>query len=63
MPIALPQEYPSSRMMIFDEKWNPSCLRQGQTLAKSFSPFLEQNGISVKETYWEKFLEHNGIRW
>lgn len=63
MLIALPQEYPSSRMVIFDEKWNPSCLRQGQTLTKSFAPFLEQNGISVRETYWEKILEHNGIRW
>ena len=63
MPAALPRDYPSSRMVIFDEKWNPSCLRQGQTLTKSFSPFLEQNGISVKETYWEKILEHNGIRW
>ncbi len=63
MPTAFQPEYPSSRMIIFDEKWRPSCLTQDQTLSKSFSPFLAQNGISVKETFWEKFLEHNGIRW
>ncbi len=63
MPTPLPQEYPSSRMLVFDGKWKSSCLSQGRTLTKSLSPFLQQNGISVKETYWEKILEHNGIRW
>jgi hypothetical protein len=63
MPVALPDAYPSSRMLIFDEKWTSSPVRQGRTLSESFSPFLEQNGISIKESYWEKILEHNGMRW
>lgn len=63
MPTPLPTKYPSSRMLIFDETWKSFCLPQGRTITKSFSPFLQQNGISVKETYWEKILEHNGIRW
>ncbi len=63
MEASFPAEYPSSRMIIFNEKWKPACLPQGQTLSKSFAPFLKQNGISIKETYWEKILEQNGIRW
>jgi hypothetical protein len=63
LPERLPLDFPSSRIIVFDEKWKPSYLKPGMTLTDSFSPFLRQNGISVKETFWEKFLEHNGIRW
>jgi hypothetical protein len=63
MPEAFPVIYPSSRMITFDEAWSPLCLPQGQTLSDSFAPFFRQNGLSVKQTFWEKFLEQNGIRW
>ena len=63
MPVALPHDYPSSRMLVFDENWMWSTVPKGRTLSESFSPFLEQNGITIKESYWEKILEHNGMRW
>ena len=63
MPKAFPKDYPSGRMIVFDKNWDPSCLPLGRTLTKSLAPFFQQNGISVKETYWEKILEHNGVRW
>ena len=34
-----------------------------RTLTQSLAQFFEQNGIVVRESYWEKVLEHNGIRW
>ena len=63
MPTRLSEDYPASRLVRFDSGWTPSYLPQGRTLTGSLAPFFEQNGISLKETYWEKILEHNGLRW
>ena len=63
MPKRFPQDYPSSRLVKFDNGWTPSYLPQGRTLIGSLAPFCTQNGIILKETYWEKILEHNGLRW
>jgi len=63
LPNALPRDFPSSRIVVFDEMWRSSYVAQGRTLTQSFAPFFARNGLAVKETYWEKILEHNGIRW
>lgn len=63
MPTAFPVNYPVTRSVVFNEKWEPSWLPQGQTLTKSLKPFFDQNGLVIKESFWEKFLESNGIRW
>jgi hypothetical protein len=63
LPKRLPKDFPSSRLVTFDNSWSPAYLPKGRTLTDSLRPFLEQNGIVVTETYWEKFLEHNGLRW
>jgi len=58
----LPKDYPG-RIILFDAAWGPSCLARGRYVAETFAPFLTRSGIAVKLTYWEKILEHNGIRW
>jgi hypothetical protein len=63
LPGALPQDYPASRIIVFDEKWRPSYVPRGPTLTKTFAPFFAQNQVIVNETFWEQFLEHNGVRW
>ncbi|HKC93843.1 MAG TPA: hypothetical protein VKB81_07455 [Nitrospira sp.] len=63
MPKRFPKDYPSSRLVKFDSDWTPSYLPPGRTLMGSLAPFCDQNGIILKETYWEKILEHNGLRW
>jgi hypothetical protein len=63
MPKQFPQEFPSSRLVKFEDAWTPCYLAQGRTLTESLAPFFEQNGIVLTESYWEKILEHNGLRW
>ena len=63
MPVPLPERFPSSRLVRFDDAWTPSSLPCRRTLTQSLAQFFEQNGIVVRESYWEKVLEHNGIRW
>jgi len=63
LPTALPQEYPASRIVVFDGKWRPAYLAPGRTLTKTFAPFFAQNRVVVRETFWEQILEHNGLRW
>ncbi len=58
----LPKDYPG-RIVLFDAAWGPSCLARGRYVAETFAPFLTRNGIAVKLSYWDRFLEHNGIRW
>jgi hypothetical protein len=61
--IPLPQDYPAGRLVVFDDQWRPSYIAPGRTLTKTFAPFLAQNRIVVKETYWEQMMEWNGLRW
>lgn len=63
MPQPFGQDPPSGRLVKFDADWAPTYLPQGRTLTGSLAPFLEQNGISIRESYWEKILEQNGLRW
>lgn len=63
MPKPLPKDFPSSRLVKFDDAWTPCYLPPGRTLTDSLAPFFEQNGIVLTESYWEKILEHNGLRW
>lgn len=63
MPKRLPEGFPSSRLVKFDDAWTPSYLPHGRTLTQSLAQFFEQNGIILKESYWQKILEHNGLRW
>lgn len=63
LPKPLPKDLPSSRLVTFDDTWSPAYLPKGRTLTDSLRPFFEENGIVVSETFWEKFLEHNGLRW
>jgi hypothetical protein len=59
----LPESFPPSRLCTFDDTWRPSYLPKGRSLTESLKPYFAQNGILVTESYWEKFLEHNGLRW
>jgi hypothetical protein len=63
MPVAFPEAYPDSRIVVFDHAWTPSYVPRGRTLTKSFQPLFTQNGIAIRESFWERFLEHNGLRW
>jgi hypothetical protein len=63
LPRPLPSEYPSSRIVVFDRQWAPAWLPPRQSLTESLAPFFKQNGLTVTETFWEKTLEHNGLRW
>jgi len=63
MPESFPLDYPSSRLVVFDDDWSPRYLPPRRSLTETLSPFFERNGIVVKETFWEKLLEHNGLRW
>jgi hypothetical protein len=63
MPTRFPKDFPSSRLVKFDDAWIPFYLPQGRTLTESLAQFFEQNGIVLRESYWEKILEHNGLRW
>jgi hypothetical protein len=38
-------------------------LRERGTLRASLAPFLEQNGIKLKQTFFGALAEHNGLRW
>jgi hypothetical protein len=63
VPVPLPATSPCSRLVKFDDTWTPSFLRRGRTLTQSLLEFFEQNEIIITETYWEKIIEHNGLRW
>jgi hypothetical protein len=63
LPQKLPPAYPPSRMVTFDAAWKPSYLSQRRTLTESFAPLFEANKIVVTESYWEKVMEQNGLRW
>ena len=63
LPAPFPATFPPSRLVMFDEGWSPSYLPRGRTLTQSLAKFLEKNGIVITESYLEKFLEHNGLRW
>ena len=63
MPTRLSEDYPTSRLVKFDSDWTPSYLPQGRTITESLRPFFEENGIVLRESYWEKILETNGLRW
>ena len=63
LPTPLPSEYPSSRLVVFDRQWTPAWLTPRQSMTDSLAPFFKQNGLTVTETFWEKTLEHNGLRW
>ncbi|HEX4697477.1 MAG TPA: hypothetical protein VH254_07370 [Candidatus Udaeobacter sp.] len=63
MPQRLSEDYPTSRLVKFDSDWMPCYLPQGRTLTESLRPFVEDNGIVLRESYWEKILETNGLRW
>jgi hypothetical protein len=63
MPKPLPKDFPSTRLVKFDDAWTPCYLPPGRTLTESLAPFFEENGIVLTESYWEKILEHNGLRW
>jgi hypothetical protein len=63
MPQAFPPDYPSSRVVVFDEDWSPRYLAPGRSLADTLAPFFERNGLVVRESFWERTLEHNGLRW
>jgi hypothetical protein len=63
MPVPLPAKFPSSRLVMFVDTWIPSYLPRERTWTETLTPFLEMNGIVVKESYWGKLLEHNGVRW
>lgn len=63
LPRPLPSEYPSSRIVVFDRQWTPAWLPPRQSLTESLAPFFKRNGLTVTETFWEKTLEHTGLRW
>jgi hypothetical protein len=62
LPVPLPIEVPSGRLLMFDADWNPRVLPPRSSLKRSLAPFFEQNGIQLKERFLEAFLEHNGLR-
>jgi hypothetical protein len=63
LPVPLPPNFPSSRLVMFDDDWIPTYLPRGRTLTESLGQFFQRNGIAITESYIEKFQEHNGIRW
>jgi len=63
MPEGFPLDYPSSRLVMFEDDWSLRYLPPQRSLADTLAPFFERNGIVVTETFWEKTLEHNGLRW
>ena len=63
LPRPLAPVDPPSRLMVFDRQWTPMWLPPGRSLTDSLAPFFSQNGLAVTETFWEKTLEHNGLRW
>jgi len=61
-PVPLPSEAPKGRLLIFDEHWASRVLPPKTTLTKSLEPYLRQNGLKIKESFWEAFVEHNNLR-
>jgi hypothetical protein len=62
LPSPLPQSAPKERLVMFDQAWRPILLPARPTISKSLAPYFAQNDIQVHTSYFEDFLEHNGLR-
>ncbi len=50
-PIALPSELPASRLLIFDEGWNPHALTNvDRNASLTLEPFFEQLGVHIDQS-------------
>lgn len=59
LPCKFPNEYPSKRLVVFNEHWIPEYLNNQKTLTRSLQPYFKRNGISVKESYFDSLMEFN----
>src|SRR5262245_8246672 len=62
LPSPLPQSGPADRLVIFDQAWRPTLLPSRTTIKKTLAPYFEQNGIQLRQSFLQDFLEHNGLR-
>ncbi len=62
LPSPLPHSAPKERLIIFDKAWRPIMLPARRTIKKSLTPYFEQNGIQLRTSFVDDFLEHNGFR-
>ena len=47
--------------MYFDESWRSTTLPQRTSIKQTLAPFFAQNGIELRSSFFEDFLEHNGL--
>ena len=62
LPSPLPLSAPTERLVMFDKAWRPILLPARTTIRKSLAPYFEQNGIRLRTSFTQDFLEHNGLR-
>jgi hypothetical protein len=62
LPQPLPARLPEERLVYFDETWRPTTLPPRASIKKTLRPFFAQNGIKLPSSFFEDFLEHNGLR-
>jgi hypothetical protein len=61
LPQPLPASLPEERLLCFDEAWLPTRLPPRTSITKTLAPFFAQNGIELRSSFFEDFLEHNGL--
>jgi hypothetical protein len=61
LPQRLPASLPAERLICFDEVWHPKTLPPRTSITKTLQPFLAQNGIELRSSFFKDFLEHNGL--
>ncbi len=54
-----PIEYPSKRLVVFNENWTPEYLSNQKTLTGTLQPYFKKNGITLKEGFFDSMLEFN----
>jgi hypothetical protein len=62
LPSPLPDAAPNERLVIFDKAWHPILLPPRTTIKKTLAPYFEQNVIRLRTSFFNDFLEHNGLR-
>ena len=62
LPSALPDAAPAERLVMFDQAWRPILLPAHRTIKRTLAPYFEQNGIRLRSSFVDDFLEHNGFR-